>query len=247
VIPFVDCHSHVVPSGDDGALSVEEGLELCALAADAGTTMLFATPHVWPHLTLTAERELAVRRAFELLRSRATLELRLGYELTPAPPLLREDPARYVLEGTRHVLMEVPFVGGADGLLALAEHVEDSGLVPLIAHPERSEAVRGRPEQAHELAERWPLQVNATSVLGRHGPEAEELAWRLIEAGDAAVVASDGHRLTRPARIDDAYELVRRRVGEETAWPLFDGSTLGISTDAKTQASSVCGADGGMG
>jgi protein-tyrosine phosphatase len=247
VIPFVDCHSHVVPSGDDGALSVEEGLELCALAADAGTTMLFATPHVWPHLTLTAERELAVRRAFELLRSRATLELRLGYELTPAPPLLREDPARYVLEGTRHVLMEVPFVGGADGLLALAEHVEDSGLVPLIAHPERSEAVRGRPEQAHELAERWPLQVNATSVLGRHGPEAEELAWRLIEAGDAAVVASDGHRLTRPARIDDAYELVRRRVGEETAWPLFDGSTLGISTDAKTQASSVCCADGGMG
>jgi protein-tyrosine phosphatase len=247
VIPFVDCHSHVVPSGDDGALSVEEGLELCALAADAGTTMLFATPHVWPHLTLTAERELAVRRAFELLRSRATLELRLGYELTPAPPLLREDPARYVLEGTRHVLMEVPFVGGADGLLALAEHVEDSGLVPLIAHPERSEAVRGRPEQAHELAERWPLQVNATSVLGRHGPEAEELAWRLIEAGDAAVVASDGHRLTRPARIDDAYELVRRRVGEETAWPLFDGSTLGLSTDAKTQASSVSGADRRMG
>jgi protein-tyrosine phosphatase len=247
VIPFVDCHSHVVPSGDDGALSVEEGLELCALAADAGTTMLFATPHVWPHLTLTAERELAVRRAFELLRSRATLELRLGYELTPAPPLLREDPARYVLEGTRHVLMEVPFVGGADGLLALAEHVEDSGLVPLIAHPERSEAVRGRPEQAHELAERWPLQVNATSVLGRHGPEAEELAWRLIEAGDAAVVASDGHRLTRPARIDDAYELVRRRVGEETAWPLFDGSTLGLSIDAKTQASSVSGADGRMG
>jgi protein-tyrosine phosphatase len=244
---FVDCHSHVVPSGDDGALSVEEGLELCDLAAEAGTAILFATPHVWPHLTLTAERELAIRRAFELLRSRATLELRLGFELTPAPPLLREDPARYVLQGTRHVLMEVPFGGGADGLLALAEHVEGAGLVPLIAHPERTEAVRARPELAHELAERWPLQVNATSILGRHGVEAEELAWRLIEAGDAAVVASDGHRLTRPARIDDAYELVRGRVGEEAAWPLFDGSTLGLSTDANAQASSVSGANGRKG
>ena len=226
---FVDCHSHVVPSGDDGAVSVEEGLELCDLAAEAGTAVLFGTPHVWPHFTLTPERELEVRRAFERLRELAPLELRLGFELTPAPPLLGEDPARYVLEGTRHVLMEVPFVGAADGLLALAEHVEDAGLVPLIAHPERTESVRDRPELAHELAERWPLQLNATSILGRHGPEAKELAWALIDAGDAAVVASDGHRLARPARIDDAYELVRARVGEDAALPLFDGSALGIS------------------
>ncbi len=226
---FVDCHSHVVPSGDDGAGTVGEGLELCDLAAEAGTAILFGTPHVWPHLPLTAERELGVRRAFRRLRARASLDLRLGFELTPAPPLLREDPARYVLDGTQHVLMEVPFAGPAGELLALAQHVEDAGLVPLVAHPERTAAVRKRPELAHELAERWPLQVNATSILGRHGPESEELVWRLLEAGDVAAVASDGHRLTRPARIDEAYELVRARVGEEAALPLFDGSALGIS------------------
>ena len=244
---FVDCHSHVVPSGDDGAGSIEEGLELCDLAAQAGTAILFATPHVWPHFTLTEERELAVRREFARLRERAPLELRLGFELTPAPPLLLEDPARYVLEGTTHVLIEVPFVGPAGELFALAQHVEDVGLVPLIAHPERTEAVRDQPELAHDLAERWPLQVNATSILGRHGSEAEELAWRLIETGDAAVVASDGHRAARPARIDDAYELVRARVGEEAALPLFDGSALGLSADGKNQAHSVSGADGRLG
>jgi protein-tyrosine phosphatase len=244
---FVDCHSHVVPSGDDGAGSIEEGLELCELAAEAGTTILFGTPHVWPHFPMSGQRELQIRHAFERLRERAPLELRLGFELTPAPPLLREDPARYVLEGTKHVLMEVPFGGSADGLWALAQHVEDAGLVPLIAHPERTESVRERPELAHELAERWPLQLNATSILGRHGPEAEELAWELIEAGDAAVVASDGHRLARPARIDDAYELVRARVGEDAALPLFDGSPLGLSTGRDTQAPSVSGADGRVG
>lgn len=228
---FVDCHSHVVPSGDDGAGSIEEGLELCDLAAEAGTAILFGTPHVWPHFALTVERELEVRRAFERLRERASLELRLGFELTPAPPLLREDPARYVLEGTSHVLMEVPFVGPAGELLALAQHVEDAGLVPLIAHPERTEAIREQPELAHDLAERWPLQLNATSILGLHGPEAEELAWGLIEAGDVAVVASDGHRFARPPRIDEAYELVRARVGEDAALPLFDGSALGLSAN----------------
>ena len=30
---FVDCHSHVVPSGDDGAKSHADGIDLCKLAA----------------------------------------------------------------------------------------------------------------------------------------------------------------------------------------------------------------------
>ncbi|HEY7018514.1 MAG TPA: CpsB/CapC family capsule biosynthesis tyrosine phosphatase [Gaiellaceae bacterium] len=227
---FVDCHSHVVPSGDDGARTVEEGLQLCDLAAETGTAVLIATPHVLPHLPLSPERELAIRRAYERLRRTAALELRLGYELTPAPSLLDDDPARYALEGTEVVLMEVPFTGPADGLIELAEHVEAAGFTPLVAHPERTEAIRGRPELAHELAQRWPLQVNATSITGYHGPESEELAWRFLEAGDVAIVASDGHRLARPPRLDDAYELVRERLGEEEARPLFDGSALGLSS-----------------
>ena len=226
---FVDCHSHVVPSGDDGAKTPADGLALCELAAESGTAILFATPHVWPHLTLTEEREAQIRHAYERLKTRAGLELRLGYELTPAPPLLREDPARYVLEGTEVVLVEVPFPGPASDLVELAEHIERSGLTPLVAHPERTEPVLERPELAQELAQRWPLQVNASSLLGRHGAEIEALAWRLVEAGDAAVVASDGHRLSRPARLDEAYELVTSRVGEDRALPLFDGSALGVS------------------
>ena len=225
---FVDCHSHVVPSGDDGAKTLAEGLRLCELAAEAGTEVLYGTPHVWPHLVLTPGREAAILDAFERLRERAPLELRLGYELTPSRALLDQDPARYVLEGTRLVLVEVPFSGPADELLALGEHIEAAGLVPLVAHPERTQAVQERPALALELAERgWPLQVNSTSLLGNHRPEAEILAWRLVEEGVAKAVASDGHRETRPARLDDAYALVAARVGEEAAAPLFDGSALG--------------------
>ncbi len=223
---LVDCHSHVVPSGDDGAQTLEDGLALCELAASSGTAVLFATPHVWPHLTLTEQRERAIRRAFERLRALAPIELRLGFELTPAPPLLREDPARYALEGTEVVLAEMPFLGPASDLIELAEHVERAGLTPLVAHPERTEPVLERPELAREVAERWPLQLNASSLLGRHGPAIEALAWELLDV--ASVVASDGHRLSRPARLDQAYERVRERVGEEAALPLFDGTALGL-------------------
>ena len=64
------------------------------------------------------------RAAFDRLRLEAPLELRLGFELTPAAALLEEDPHRYLLEGTDCVLMEVPFSGPPDLLYALAEHVE---------------------------------------------------------------------------------------------------------------------------
>lgn len=226
---FVDCHSHVCPSGDDGAANVAAGAWLCREAAKRGTAVLFATPHVWPELPLTRDREAQVRAAFEELRPQAGLELWLGFELTPHPRLLDEDPRRYELGGSGRVLMEVPFTGRLELLLALAEHAEASGLAPVIAHPERTEAVTEDRRLAYELADRgWALQVNASSLLGRHGPTSEEIGWELLEHGAAAIVASDGHRPTRPPYLDEAWELARARLGEERARPLFDGSALGL-------------------
>ena len=231
---FVDCHSHVVPSGDDGAATIEDGLALCGSAAAHGTGILFATPHVWPYFTLSSEREAEIRAAYERMRPRAELELRLGFELTPAAPLLEEDPNRYVLEGTDCVLMEVPFSGPPDLLYALAEHVEQAGLRPIIAHPERTEAVLADPVEAERLAERgWLLQVNATSITGRHGPEIQALAWRFLEGGVVSLVASDGHRTTRPPHLDEAYERVHAQLGAAVADPLFDGSALGLAAAAR--------------
>ena len=230
---FVDVHSHVVPSGDDGAQRILEGQGLCREAARRGTAILYATPHVWPQLPLTEERERDVREAFAEVRRVAGLDLRLGYELTPTPSLLDDDLRRYVLEGTRAVLIEVPFTGSAELLVLVCELLEQEGLQPVIAHPERTQSVLERPSLARELAERgWLLQVNGSSLVGRHGAEAEALAWELVDDALVGLVASDGHRGTRPAVLDEAYSAVRNRVGETQARSLFDGSALGIVAES---------------
>lgn len=230
MLGFVDVHSHVVPSGDDGARSVEVGLTLCLEAGRHGTRTLYGTPHVWPSLPLTPERERAVRAAYDEMvpeLSRHGLDLRLGWELTPSEPLLQEDPARYRLGDLSAVLMEVPFHGSLGLAERLGEHIEAQGFTPIVAHPERAESVRGRPTAAGALRERgWLLQVNATSLLGYHGPEQEGEGWRLVEGGLADLVASDGHRSARPPFLDDAYRLALNRVGEERAEALFTGSAL---------------------
>jgi protein-tyrosine phosphatase len=230
---FWDVHSHVVPSGDDGAQSFEEGLALCHSAAEHGTSVLFATPHVWPTLTLTPQREDEILASHSRLAERAAefdLDLRLGYELTPSRSLLEEDPVRYRLGSLAAVLMEVPFHGSLGLAEALAEHIEGAGLTPVIAHPERSERVIADHGITAGFQERgWLMQVNATSLLGFHGADIEATAWALLGLARFDLVGSDGHRSSRPAHLDEAFRLVEARVGETAARRLFDGSALAVA------------------
>jgi protein-tyrosine phosphatase len=180
-------------------------------------------------LPLPPEREEAIRSAHTEMApaaARIGLDLQLGFELTPTPALLDEDPNRYRLGDLPAVLMEVPFHGPLGLAERLGEHVEASGLTPVIAHPERSEAVLNDQALAAGLHERgWLLQVNATSVVGYHGAEIEASAWRLIDERLAHLIASDGHRQARPPELDEAYRAVQARVGEG-ADTLFDGRAL---------------------
>lgn len=226
---FVDIHSHVVPSEDDGVASIEEGLALLATAAERGTGVVYATPHVWPSLALSNAREAAVRSAHARMAPPAAelgVRLELGFEVTPAPARLAEDPWRYRLGAIDAVLIDAPFRCEIELTMAYAEYVEASGLVPIIAHPERSEALAHSPAIAGELHRRgWLIQVNSSSLLGCHGVEVCTRAWSLLGAGHADFVASDGHRKSRPLVLADAHAQARARLGEG-ADRLFDGSAL---------------------
>jgi protein-tyrosine phosphatase len=236
-VGFVDVHSHVVPSGDDGAATVEEGVALCAMAREAGTSILFATPHVhapWDSFPWAPDRERLFERAFGDVRAGAAalgLDLRRGREVFPSE-VARVDPESLRLEGTDAVLVEFPGswldLPGQVELTALAcRRLEATGLTPVLAHPERCREVAAEPRLLESFVERGALLcVNAPSLTGEHGPTAERVAWALLEDGLVAIAASDGHRAARPPSLDRAYKAVVTRVGERRATPLFDGSAL---------------------
>jgi len=237
VAGFVDVHSHAVPSGDDGARSIEEGVELCGLAVAGGTRVLFATPHAhaeWDRFPLTPERARLFEDAFPAVSqavSERGLELRRGVEVFPT--VLRDrDPHRLRLEGTRAVLVEFPgsWLGLEDDsalVVEAADRVLAVDLVPVIAHPERSIGLRADFGIARALVERGCLLCpNGDSALGANGPVAEQVFRRLVDEGLVALVASDGHGRERPPRLDRAHALLVERYGEESVEPLFDGSAI---------------------
>jgi tyrosine-protein phosphatase YwqE len=85
------------------------------------------------------------------------------------------------------------------------------------------------------------LQVNATSLTGRHGPEPEQLGWSLLDRGLGKLVASDGHRTTRPAHLDEAQAAAQKRLGDR-ALALFDGSALGVTPSRTASRAASTGA-----
>jgi protein-tyrosine phosphatase len=65
----------------------------------------------------------------------------------------------------------------------------------LVAHPERS--AEGLEHLRPAMVAGALLQVDACSLLGRHGPQARRIAERMLLDGSAYVLASDGHGASR--------------------------------------------------
>ena len=212
-LPRTELHFHLLPGVDDGPAGLPEALALARQTVDDGTAVVTVTPHIRDLveagiLAEVAERTDALGAALE--QEGIALDVRPGAEvahddldgLTQADlEAIAQGPAE-----ARWVLLEAPLRGRdpapfIDGVRA----VRRGGLGVLVGHPERSPAVRAAPELLDELlAEGCAAQVNASSVLGTHGREAQAAALELVRTGRALVLASDAHRLGRGAVLTHA-------------------------------------------
>jgi len=237
VAGFVDLHTHVIPSNDDGAPSIEEGLDLCRSMAAEGARVVYGTPHAHPPdswFPITKERIALVHASYAEMKPRCAefgLDLRLGWELA-ATGVLIGDLGDYVLEGTRAILLELPgpwfsFDDEVAVTRAQSDTIRAAGFQVVLAHPERSLGVQRRPELLLELVEEGAFVCfNADSFVGGHGKACEDCGWRLLELGIGDFVGSDAHRPERPSRLREAVEAIATRHGEERALRLAQGAAL---------------------
>lgn len=198
---MIDIHTHVIPGVDDGSQSMQESLELLALAAESGVHTLVATPHCNIPGEFANYAGQALSAQFDRLeraRAQAGIPVRLcrGMEIfaTPDLPDLLRDGRVWTLNGTRYFLMEFSFTEDPFFCLDVLRRCRDLGFWPIIAHPERYYFVQDDPDLAFSWCiEGFGLQLNKGSLLGRFGPEPQRCAHLLMQHGLAACVASDAH------------------------------------------------------
>lgn len=237
---MLDLHCHILPGLDDGAQDLSVSLEMAALAAATGVTHIFATPHCNTRNEQKNFRTQSLIDAYYQLQNaldRAGIPLRI---LSGVEVLARGRFAEHLaagdfltLNGSRYLLVEFYFDESPDYMEDCLSAVEEEGLVPVVAHPERYYAIQRSPH----LAQRWAdegrvLQLNKGSLLGELGEGAYETAALLLRRGAAAVIATDAHNhRTRTPAMDALLECLDRRFPEADPELLLRVNPLKIAKD----------------
>ena len=214
---WIDLHSHILPQLDDGSDSVEMSLAMLRREAEQGVDVVCATSHYYAkHSSIPAFCE---RRAEALERLSAVLTEDLPWVLPAAevayfPRMEEQDLTPLCIQGTRTLMLEMPFTDWTDLQLETVEAlVLDCRYDVVLVHPERfcfSKSNRHKLEKLAELP--IGLQVNAGSLL-RWGTR--RLALDLLQMAQYPLLGSDCHNLTsRPPNLKEGRKVVMQKLGE---------------------------------
>lgn len=222
-----DLHCHYLPGVDDGARTLDEGLQLAAAAVANGVRGAILTPHLHPGRYENTRSTLIPRFAVfrrELSRAGIDLDIRLGCELRLSGEMFEllergQVPMLGAWRGRPVVLLEFPHDIVPIGALRAAVRLTAVGCQAMIAHPERNKTLMRDPIRLEPFVEAGCLaQLTAASVIGRFGGEAQRASHAMIERDWVTVVASDAHSLAhRPPLMREARDALSARYGEAYA------------------------------
>ena len=216
-MPYVDLHCHILPGLDDGARTLADAVRFARRLDAEDVSDVACTSHIkrghFPRIVL---EELAGRRAE--LQSAIDAEglnvtLHQGGELAHDDALaLHDRELQLIAQGPAHarwLLLECPFAGLDDRFDAAVERLTALGYGLLLAHPER--VATGEIDRLNPHLEAGALlQVNVSSLLGAHGPQAQRIGARLVQTGKVYCLASDTHPGTREEILPYGYDALRR-------------------------------------
>ena len=169
---MLDLHCHILPGIDDGPPTMEQAIEMAVAAFRDGTRTIVATPHsrdVNERGSIACVRALAERLKAELRTRSIPLDVLLGMEnhLALDTPEQVDAGAALPIEGTRCILIELPFefypYHTRDTLRSLCNR----GLTPVVVHPERNLAIQRDARLIAVLVEDGAFtQITAGSLTG---------------------------------------------------------------------------------
>ncbi len=199
---YIDIHSHSLWGMDDGARSFDSSVELCRLAYETGTDILFLTPHIihWEDASALydAREERASYLQNILYNEGKDLKLIKGFEILCDDDIFDiKYFTPYTLNGTKYILIEFNFHRTTEeDVNAWCDYLISNGLVPIIAHPERYEFVKNDISVIERLSDKGCLfQMNCGSAVGVFGDVECNVALRMLFGGYVDFIGSDAHDL----------------------------------------------------
>lgn len=188
---MIDIHTHLLPGVDDGSQSVEASLAVLAGFAAGGVDIVVCSPHLSASQATEAPFEHHTAIFDQLVAAAPPMpKLLLGWEIMLDAPGVELSDQRFALGGSNAVLVEFGHVMIPPNSTAELFRLRMSGVVPIVAHPERYSNC------TVALVREWRnagavMQMGVDAVVGarRHLPFGQEL----LADGLIDLLASDTH------------------------------------------------------
>jgi protein-tyrosine phosphatase len=224
---FVDLHSHVLPALDDGAQVLSESLDLCQRLSHLGFEIVCATPHqkvsaFTPSMEAILQAHHAVTRG--LAERSIPIDLRLGAENFWDELFLERvrGQAQPTYAGGRAFLFELHPRMVPPRFEDTLFQIRLSGLLPVLAHPERYPHLRDDQDRLQAIARGAALVIDLGALAGARGPREQKAAHRMLAGRLVHAVTTDTHSATDIQAVIAGMEVVRSRHGETELTRLLD-------------------------
>jgi protein-tyrosine phosphatase len=187
----IDIHSHLLPAVDDGSPSVAVSVAVLRRFRDDGVETVVCTPHLDASQAARVPHAEYADRFAELVASAPEgVELKLGFEIMLDVPGADLTAPHLSLGDSNAVLVEFPRDGVPAGATDELRRLKASGLVPVVAHPERYRNCTA--QQVREWRRAGAvIQTDGMMLLGAGAPA--QLARELLAESLIDCIASDNH------------------------------------------------------
>lgn len=219
---LIDIHNHLIPDFDDGPKSFEESLRMLRQAQEQGITDVFATSHFNEYIPGDLEEEYLSKLQKlreEALAQNIRVNIYSGAEIFYHHFLestVKEHKVTTLGGWGQYVLLEFPMFQITEGGEEVLFKLSMDEYIPIVAHPERYNAVMSDPQKALQFIQFGGLlQVNAGSLLGHFGKTSQKVAMELLEKQVVHFIASDAHSDEgRTFLLREVYELLKNKLPE---------------------------------
>lgn len=139
---MIDFHCHILPAIDDGAVSIDDSIAMAKALSDFGYKAVCCTPHCikgYYDITPQKVREATLMLQADLDNADIPLELWPGMEYMLDEYFSEHVDELLTLGESKLILCEAPPQAHPVYVLEGLKLIIEKGLVPLIAHPERTQ------------------------------------------------------------------------------------------------------------
>lgn len=211
-----DIHSHILYGVDDGAVCIEESVEMAAQAAADGMEAIIATPHYIEGLYASGyENNLSKlnRLIREIDKAGINMDIYLGNEILITPDILKlvKQGKVTALNESRYLLIELPFFDMPSYTERVLFNLEIEGYVAVLAHPERNEYIINDLNILYRLIKQGALvQMNISSIEGLYGKWVKKTAFRMLKHCMVHFIGTDTHSpRKRQTSVNDIIEILK--------------------------------------